>query len=98
MGFGPSYMSSVQCPVVDRRRHLVTLTAAGQRRFDSATRAQRGAEGTLFAGLDNDQPQQLRAVLVTLRDSLGWRTRARVPATRDDCGLLRLKRPLKPSF
>jgi DNA-binding MarR family transcriptional regulator len=55
---------------VDRRRHVVTLTAAGRRHFDSATRAQREAEDALFAGLDDDQRQQLSAVLVALRDSL----------------------------
>jgi DNA-binding MarR family transcriptional regulator len=54
----------------DRRRHVVTLTAVGQRHLDSATRAQREAEDALFAGLDDDQRQQLSAVLVALRDNL----------------------------
>jgi DNA-binding MarR family transcriptional regulator len=52
------------------RRHVVTLTAAGQRHFDNATRAQREAEDALFAGLDDDQRRQLEAVLVALRDNL----------------------------
>jgi DNA-binding MarR family transcriptional regulator len=56
--------------VADRRRHVVTLTAAGRRHFDSATRAQREAEDALFAGLDDDQRRQLEAVLVVLRDNL----------------------------
>ena len=54
----------------DRRRHVVTLTAAGRLHFDGATRAQREAEDALFAGLDDDQRQQLSAVLVALRDNL----------------------------
>jgi DNA-binding MarR family transcriptional regulator len=54
----------------DRRRHVVTLTPAGQRHFDSAARAQHEAEDALFAGLDDDQRQQLRSALVALRDNL----------------------------
>jgi DNA-binding MarR family transcriptional regulator len=54
----------------DRRRHVVTLTAAGRLHFDGATRAQREAEDALFAGLDDNRRQQLGAVLVALRDSL----------------------------
>jgi DNA-binding MarR family transcriptional regulator len=52
------------------RRHVVNLHAASQRHFDSAMRAQRAAEGALFAGLDEDQRRQLSAVPVVLRDSL----------------------------
>jgi DNA-binding MarR family transcriptional regulator len=54
----------------DRRRHVVTLTAAGRRHFESATRAQREAEDAMFAALDDDQRQQLEAVLVALRANL----------------------------
>ena len=54
----------------DRRCHVVTLTAAGRLHFDGATRAQREAEDALFAGLDDNQRQELGAVLVALRDSL----------------------------
>jgi DNA-binding MarR family transcriptional regulator len=54
----------------DRRRHVVTLTAAGRRHFDDATRAQREAEDAMFAGLDEDQRRQLEAVLDALRDNL----------------------------
>ena len=53
----------------DRRRHVVTLTPAGERHLDSAARAQREAEDALFAGLDDDQRDQLRALLIKLRDS-----------------------------
>jgi DNA-binding MarR family transcriptional regulator len=48
----------------------VTLTAAGRRRFDNATRAQREAEDALFAALDGDQRRQLEAVLFALRANL----------------------------
>ena len=63
------YVSRERDPA-DRRRHVVTLTAAGRRHFDSATRAQREAEDALFAELDEDQRRQLEAVLVKLRDNL----------------------------
>src|SRR4051812_49722341 len=54
----------------DRRRHLVTLTRAGERLLASASRAQKETEDALFASLDADQREQLRALLVVLRDGL----------------------------
>jgi DNA-binding MarR family transcriptional regulator len=54
----------------DRRRHLVTLTRAGDRHLASASRAQKETEDALFASLDADQREQLRALLVVLRDGL----------------------------
>jgi DNA-binding MarR family transcriptional regulator len=54
----------------DRRRHLVTLTPAGERHLASASRAQKETEDALFASLADDQRGQLRALLVTLRDGL----------------------------
>ena len=71
----------------DRRRHVVTLTAAGQRHFDSATRAQREAEDALFAGLDDEQRQQLGAVMVALRDNLASRHEdaCPLPETTEEC-------------
>src|SRR3954453_10025557 len=54
----------------DRRRHLVTLTAAGERGLVSASRAQKETEDELFASLDDDQRQQLGALLIALRDGL----------------------------
>src|SRR3954447_21033151 len=54
----------------DRRRHLVTLTPAGERHLASAARAQKDTEDTLFASLDDDQREQLRVLLVALRDGL----------------------------
>jgi len=72
---------------VDRRRHVVKLSAAGQRHFESAMRAQREAEDALFRGLDDDQRQQLSAVLVALRESLasGDEDACLAPETTEDC-------------
>ena len=55
---------------LDRRRHLVTLTARGERRLAAAAHAQREAEEELFAGLDETQRKQLRVLLVALKDGL----------------------------
>jgi DNA-binding MarR family transcriptional regulator len=55
---------------LDRRRHLVRLTARGERRLAAAARAQREAEEELFAGLDEAQREQLRVLLIALNDSL----------------------------
>src|SRR5215211_6433656 len=52
----------------DRRRHLVTLTRAGERHLASASRAQKETEDALFASLDHGQREQLRGLLVALRD------------------------------
>src|SRR3954466_12190976 len=54
----------------DRRRHLVTLTPAGQRHLASASRAQKDAEDALFSSLASDQREQLRDLLLALRDGL----------------------------
>src|SRR5215211_8139377 len=54
----------------DRRRHLVTLTPAGERHLASASRAQKKTEDALFASLEDDQREQLRALLAVLRDGL----------------------------
>src|SRR3954462_973507 len=54
----------------DRRRHLVTLTPAGERQLASASRAQTETEDALFASLDNDQREQLRGLLLALSDGL----------------------------
>jgi DNA-binding MarR family transcriptional regulator len=52
---------------LDRRRHLVSLTARGERRLAAAARAQREAEEELFAGLDEAQREQLRVLLLALK-------------------------------
>lgn len=54
----------------DRRRHLVILTATGEKRLVAAARAQQQAEDELFTGLDDGQREQLGVLLVALRDSL----------------------------
>jgi DNA-binding MarR family transcriptional regulator len=54
----------------DRRRHLVTLTPAGERALVSASRAQKETEDALFSSLDDEQREQLGALLIALRDGL----------------------------
>src|SRR3954462_9293497 len=54
----------------DRRRHLVTLTAAGKRHLASASRAQKETEDALFASLSSNQRDELAASLLALRDGL----------------------------
>lgn len=54
----------------DRRRHVVTLTPAGEQRLLSSALAQREAEDELFAVLTDVQRSQLREALLALRDGL----------------------------
>jgi DNA-binding MarR family transcriptional regulator len=54
----------------DRRRHLVTLTTDGEAKLVCAAQAQREVEHELFAGLDDEQREQLLALLTTLQDGL----------------------------
>lgn len=63
------YLSRERDPA-DRRRHVVSLTTAGERQLDSAAQAQRNAEDELFAGLTAAEREQLRDLLLTLRDRL----------------------------
>src|SRR3954466_13031808 len=70
------YLSRDRDPV-DRRRHVVTLSPAGERQLDRAAQAQRDAEDELFASLTDKQREELRALLLTLRDNTqssesGW--------------------------
>jgi DNA-binding MarR family transcriptional regulator len=53
----------------DRRRHVVTLTAKGKRHLNRAAEAQREAEDAIFAGLSTDRRDQLRDLLIAMRDS-----------------------------
>jgi DNA-binding MarR family transcriptional regulator len=62
----------------DRRRHLVTLTAAGERRLERAARAQREVEDELFEALDDEDREHLRKTLIAVRES--------GPSERLDCG------------
>jgi DNA-binding MarR family transcriptional regulator len=61
------YLSRDRDPA-DRRRHVVTLTRAGERQLERAAQAQRDAEDELFAGLTDTQRDQLRRLLLVLRE------------------------------
>ena len=61
------YVSRQRDPA-DRRRHVVTLTPAGRKHLDRAARAQREAEDELLASLTTKQREQLRQLLLNLRD------------------------------
>jgi DNA-binding MarR family transcriptional regulator len=63
------YLSRNRDPA-DRRRHVVTLTRAGERQLDRAAQAQRDVEDELFASLTGSQREQLRALLLVLREHL----------------------------
>ncbi len=63
---------------IDRRRHVVTIAAAGQRRLAQADEAFRAAEDAFFAPLSTDERGQLHALLSRLREATG------TPAD-DDC-------------
>lgn len=54
----------------DRRRHTVHLTDSGARQLAEAARAQHEAEDALFARLDDGQREQLRRLLLSLRDGI----------------------------
>jgi DNA-binding MarR family transcriptional regulator len=55
----------------DRRRHIVGLTAAGTEKLHAAASAQQRAEDSLFSALDHEQREQLRELLVAVRDGVG---------------------------
>jgi MarR family transcriptional regulator, lower aerobic nicotinate degradation pathway regulator len=69
----------------DGRRHIVTLTGSGARHLIAAARAQRDAEDALLAGLTADQREQLRELLLTLRDTLDPTEGADCEAAQDSC-------------
>jgi DNA-binding MarR family transcriptional regulator len=54
----------------DRRRHVVTLTPAGEQQLARAAQAQRDAEEELFASFTDDQRARLRELLLLLRGHL----------------------------
>jgi DNA-binding MarR family transcriptional regulator len=82
MGVAPSILVTLLNPLeadglvarqrdpADRRRHLVTLTPAGEHQLASASRAQKDTEDTLFGSLDDEQRAQLRGLLLALRNGL----------------------------
>ena len=63
---------------MDRRRHVVTIAAAGKRRLAQADQAFREAEDAFFAPLTADEREQLHALLSRLRE-------ATVTPIDDDC-------------
>jgi DNA-binding MarR family transcriptional regulator len=68
----------------DRRRHLVALTGPGRARLHQASQAQRDVEDMLFAKLDQQQREQLRQLLTTVRDDLtGGHEYCATPASLD---------------
>lgn len=80
MGIAPSVLVTLLNPLerddriarrrdpADRRRHVVTLTPTGLKHLDRAARAQREAEDELLASLSTEQREQLRQLLLVLRD------------------------------
>jgi DNA-binding MarR family transcriptional regulator len=82
MGVAPSILVTLLNPLeadglvarkrdpADRRRHLVTLTRAGERQLANASHAQKETEDALFASLDAAQREHLRALLLVMRDGL----------------------------
>jgi DNA-binding MarR family transcriptional regulator len=79
MGVDPSVLVAMLNPLessrlvtrrrdpADRRRHVVTLTAAGERRLAAAERSQAEVEDALFSPLDDRARGQLQALLLALR-------------------------------
>ena len=66
---------------VDRRRHVVTIAAAGLRRLEKADAAFRTAEDAFLAPLSGQQRDQLHELLSLLRDA----TFARAADDDDGC-------------
>jgi len=83
MGIDPSILVTMLNPLdadglvsrerdpADRRRHLVTLTPAGDQHLSRAAEAQRVAENALLVGLDVEQREQLRRLLLAVQTGLG---------------------------
>ena len=82
MGIDPSILVTMLNPLeesgfvtrrrdaADRRRHIVLLTGTGAKQLTKAARAQRNAEDMLFAGLEDAQREELRRLLLALRQSI----------------------------
>lgn len=58
---------------LDRRRHLVHITAAGRRALDRAERAQEHVEDDVLRALDADERATLRELLARALDQAGPR-------------------------
>jgi DNA-binding MarR family transcriptional regulator len=70
----------------DRRRHLVTITASGEQHLSSAAQAQRDAENALFVGLDDEQREQLRQLLLSVQAGLGHEPSCASSSSGEECG------------
>ena len=64
----------------DRRRHVVSIAKAGQRRLEQADQAFCKAEDAFFSSLSKDEREQLHKLLSRLREA------ALPAADHDDCG------------
>jgi DNA-binding MarR family transcriptional regulator len=60
---------------LDRRRHLVHITAEGRRALDRAERAQESVEDDVLAALEPDERATLRDLLARALDGAGPRAR-----------------------
>ncbi len=71
----------------DRRRHLVTLSQTGERQLMRAAEAEEEVEASLFAGLDDQQREDLRLLLVALQQSLSGTSGGSCPLieANEDC-------------
>jgi DNA-binding MarR family transcriptional regulator len=77
---------SRQRDAADRRRHVVALSPAGAGHLAAAADAQRAAEDSLFSGLDDDQREQLRQLLLALHTGVqAGRAAACSPPEPDHC-------------
>ncbi len=59
-----------QADPLDRRRHIVKLTAAGQNKLQQIREAREAVDEAFFAGLDNEEQETLHRLLVKLFISL----------------------------
>ncbi len=69
----------------DRRRHVVSIASAGQRRLTQADQAFRDAEDAFFAALGADEREQLHTLLSRLRDATGSSPDTTGPSADNDC-------------
>ncbi len=66
-----------QTDPLDRRRHVVKLTAIGQGELQQIRRARKVVDEAFFAGLDNEEQETLHRLLVKLFISLTERSSAK---------------------
>ena len=66
-----------QADPLDRRRHIVKLTAVGQGELQMIQQAREKVDEVFFAGLDNEEQETLQCLLVKLFISLTERSSAR---------------------